>query len=518
MSGNPQIAAAAKKFLLDVSLFARYVLKMPLRGYQLEPIKAIVESVLFRKGLEFVWIFPRQSGKNETAAILLVFISNLLQRKFFTAVFASPTGRQMLVGFERLKQRFTNDWNKKEFRPNKSRDETHIALNNFRTYFLSSHPKSGARGATATHLLVHDEFQDWLEIQANNVFAPMAAAHNATRLYMGTSKSDNTALARKVKQLRLLEAQDGVKRVFIYNWRDVEKENPPYGVFVRGEIKKWGEKHPYILAEYECQEIPSTGGLFNVVRISLMLGSHQAEQTPRPGILYGATLDVAGEDESLETEGYLANSKRDYTVCWIWEIDTTTITELGGPRFKAVACFADRGGRKFGTAGLNQRLYAFLKHWNAKILVGDNTGVGEGLVKSMVGRIDTVIPFVFTKASKSQLGFNFLAMVDTGRVHIYDTADEHQQAFFRQAGACGYEILPHGELRNSLRWGVPDGATYEAESGERLPIHDDYLLSAALLPELNEVILQNPQLWEYAQSVILPPPAGLWGSDEPQEW
>ena len=40
-----------------------------LRPYQQSAIQAVANSVLRQRGFSFVWIFPRQSGKDEALAI-----------------------------------------------------------------------------------------------------------------------------------------------------------------------------------------------------------------------------------------------------------------------------------------------------------------------------------------------------------------------------------------------------------------------------------------------------------------
>ena len=62
--------AVLKRLLTDVGLFSRHVVHRPLRPYQLEPARAIVDSVLRRKGLTFTVLMARQAGKNELSAQL----------------------------------------------------------------------------------------------------------------------------------------------------------------------------------------------------------------------------------------------------------------------------------------------------------------------------------------------------------------------------------------------------------------------------------------------------------------
>jgi hypothetical protein len=87
-----------------------------------------------------------------------------------------------------------------------------------------------------------------------------------------------------------------------------------------------------------------------------------------------------------------------------------------------------------------------------------------------------VIPFQFNAASKSKLGWDFLAIVDSGRWKETASGDAPlSECFQSQLKFCQYQILPGPEKR--MRWGVPDG-TRDPGSGEL--VRDDLLLSAAL--------------------------------------
>ena len=75
-----QVVNAAVAILSDISTFSKGVIRLPLYQYQVEALAAVLDSVLNRKGLEFLLVFPRQSGKNEAVAQLLVYLMTLLQR------------------------------------------------------------------------------------------------------------------------------------------------------------------------------------------------------------------------------------------------------------------------------------------------------------------------------------------------------------------------------------------------------------------------------------------------------
>ena len=58
----------ARYVLSDIERFSRHVIGVPLYPYQVEPLRAVIDSVLNRRGREFLLVFPRQSGKNEAIA------------------------------------------------------------------------------------------------------------------------------------------------------------------------------------------------------------------------------------------------------------------------------------------------------------------------------------------------------------------------------------------------------------------------------------------------------------------
>jgi hypothetical protein len=91
-----------------------------------------------------------------------------------------------------------------------------------------------------------------------------------------------------------------------------------------------------------------------------------------------------------------------------------------------------------------------------------------------------VQPFVFTRASKSALGWDFVALIDAGRYKEYrsdgapDDGDPLTRLFWSQLAATSYDAPP-GPLK-VLQWSVPAGHG-----------HDDLVMSAALVALLDGV-------------------------------
>jgi hypothetical protein len=135
-------------------------------------------------------------------------------------------------------------------------------------------------------------------------------------------------------------------------------------------------------------------------------------------------------------------------------------------------------------------LKALIEHWHARQVVVDATGVGAGLAafldKTFPGR---VISFIFTAASKSQMGWDFLSAVETGRFRVFqgDAAHPLLERLWRELGECRYVVgIGAGQ---ALRWGAPPGV------GK----HDDLVIACAL------TVVLDGQTWIVpGGSLILP--------------
>lgn len=475
------LVEAIKAWLRDVRLFSRVVLRRPLRSYQLEPALAIVDSVLNGKGLTFAVVMSRQAGKNELSAQLEAYLLNLYQQVGGTIVKGSPTYKPQTVNSKmRLRDRLENVWNRDFVRGSEGYI---VRLGRARCFFFSAHPSSNVVGATASVLLECDEAQDVDADKWSKDFAPMAASTNATTVFYGTVWTSRTFLARIVRRLQEEERGDGVKRVWFVPWQRVAAEVPSYGAYVRKEIQRLGAGHPVVKTQYELQEIDEAGRMFGPARVALMRGEHKRCRQPVLGEVYALCIDVAGSDEDMEGEELRAvDPRRDSTVATMFRVDLSSMDDpgIGFPIYRVV-------NRWWWTGTKHSELYSVLcrlvDDWRVAWLVVDATGVGAGLCDFLVqryGRGDDdppglVLPYVFGPKSKSDLGWAFLSVVETGRYadYVMDHAADTVQ-FWREVADCEFRIHPGPGRR--MAWGV------EAAGG-----HDDMLISAALVSVLDRV-------------------------------
>ena len=508
-----KVAQLAKRLLGDIRLFSRLVIRLPLRPYQLKPILAVLDSILQQHGHEFLVVFPRQSGKNEAAAQLETYLLNIFQRVGGNIIHAA-IGDASGMAATRLEERLENPWNAnrwtKKARPNRR------CFGNAAVLFLSSHPSASTRGQTAHWLIVIDEAQDQVGPHIEAVFTPMRAANNATALYLGTVKLTTDFLWQKKVELTRKQAADGIQRVFMVSPDQVTADNPPYGAFLASQIATHGRHHPIVASEYFLEPIDGTGGLFDARRRSLMTGSHLQQAAPSPGTLYVATLDVAGQDEAAtDPLAQLAQPGRDYTVGTIFEVHLPPKTALRRfPIYRAVDVFIDHGGRHFeevpGQPPLVPRLAAWLESWNIAHLVADESGVGQGVTSWLSAAFGPHLVTGYNFAGtgkKAALGSAFLALIETGRFH-YWTGDQDQPLspgwwFWTQCQACTYELPPDGRFDRDLRWSVPANARIDTPTGPQL-IHDDRLISAALIAHLDTLYRDGTLTIGQAASLVIP--------------
>lgn len=436
---------------------------MELRPYQREVARAVVASIEGDLGLTFTVEIARQGGKNELSAHLEVLLLTMFISRGGSGIKCSPTFKpQTLISMGRLRERldeygYGGIWG--------AEAGYIIRLGNARWVFLSAEESSSVVGHTADILLEVDEAQDVSEEKYTRDFRPMASAHNATTVLYGTTWDDATLL-EGMKQVNLeLEKKDGIRRHFRYDWQEVAKYNPAYLKFVEAERQRLGEDHPLFRTQYALLPISGGGGFLDRLQLASLRGEHPRQRFPEPGKVYVAGIDFAGEAEQPEEERLLRKS-RDATVVTIAEVEVPAAGEFKQPLVKVVEHYARVGARH---AGLLAELVGLLKDvWQVRRVVCDATGVGEplaSLLKSALG--GRVLPFKFTQRTKSELAFDLLAAVNSGRLKVYrqDGSEDYSELMDQL-----YHARQVYRTNRTLDFFVPP-----AEG------HDDYLMSLALV-------------------------------------
>jgi hypothetical protein len=464
-----------------------------LRPYQRGVALAIKGSILNQLGLTFVVIFPRQAGKNEVQAHIFSWLLYRYSQIGGRIVSVSPTYKpQTLDNMERVASSLDTCVGSRHIW--KTQAGYKFKLGKACLQFFSGDKRARVVGATANLLLSVDEAQLIDPAKFDKDFDPMSASVNATRVFWGTAWISGTLLERQRRYALREQELDGIQRVFFFTADDVRRVNHKYDNHVDRVISQLGRNHPLVRTQYFCETIDAQSGMFTPARIALIFPartpSPNASRLGRDGVgLDSETIsvpiafliDVAGMDESntglassLSGDG-LGNPGRDSTTLTIVAIDLSSLAELKHPTYRVLSRHSWTGQNHLTVFGQIKNL---AEQASPQQIVIDATGVGEGLWALLDRSFPTrVIPIKFTSREKSEIGWRFLAIIESGRFHDPHPSDEVRLQYSR----CISEIMPGPS--KTLRWGVPDGT--RGPDGEL--IHDDYILADSFTAVLDRL-------------------------------
>ncbi len=444
---------------------------MELRPYQLEVARAAMDSIQKGMGLIFSVEIARQGGKNELSAHLEVLLLTLYMARGGNLIKCSPTFKpQTIISMERLKQRLDDFGFEGIYHPQMGYI---VQLGSAKAIFLSAEGSSSVVGHSADILLEIDESQDVSKEKYTKEFHPMGSASNVTTILYGTTWDDSTLL-EEVKQANLeLERKDGIKRHFSYDWQEIGRHNPDYLRFVEAERQRLGEEHPLFRTQYALLPVTHGGGFLSRQQVALVLGEHQRQSHPEGKRTYIAGVDLAGEHEQEMTGDAPVNNRGrgcDSTVITIAEVDADPATSLRAgpsqPLLKVVEQYQWTGTPH---SQLYTQMTDILKNvWNCHRIVVDATGIGQpvaSFLRKELGR--SVIPFVITSRSKSDMGFELLSLVNSGRLKLY-----------KQDGSREYKETLFELERARVRYRPNQTMNFYVDPQEG---HDDFLVSLALV-------------------------------------
>lgn len=439
----------------------------PLRPYQQEIARAVLQSALHGRGLSFSVLVARQGGKNELSAQLELALLLANSRRAAEAVKCAPTfAPQCRISLRRLWQRLVSAGLGGR-RGAAIEGGSAVRLGAARQRFLSAEPGAHVVGHSADPLLEVDEAQDVDPEKFARDFLPMGATTNATVVYYGTAWDDSCLLAQARERHIALERRDGVRRHFAVDWQEVARHNPAYARYVAAERDRLGEEHPLFQTQYLLRTLPGAGRLFSPSALALLRGSHpRLEGRPAsdpPGVLYVGGLDVGGE--ALQP-----GRDADSTVLTIGRVlPPPAVSLVQEPAIEVVCVYAWQGA---GHAALAGALAALVRdRWRLRRLVVDATGVGEGLAASLAAlpRGPEVVRLRLSAERKSQLGYTLQAAAGGGRLRLYagdGSAEERGRR--RELELARARLRPNRLL------------AFDVDPAEG---HDDFLMSLALLVE-----------------------------------
>jgi len=441
---------------------------MKLRPYQQEVAVAVVDSIEKGTGSTFSVEIARQGGKNELSAHLEVLLLTLYMASGGSLIKCSPTFKpQTIISMQRLKERLDEFGFDGIYHTEMGYI---IALGSARQIFLSAEESSSVVGHTADILLEIDESQDVSREKYTKEFRPMGSATNVTTIHYGTTWDDSTLL-EEIKLTNLeLEKKDGIKRHFRYDWHEVAKHNPAYGSYVEAERIRLGDDHPLFRTQYALLPISGGGRFLSRQQIVSMLGTHPRLKEPDPRVTHIAGIDLAGErEEGRELALVAAKPKQDSTVITIAELDVIQRSKftLVEPTLRVVEQYQWTGTPH---SQLYPQIVDILRTWNPQRTLVDATGIGQPVASFLRTQLGSrVVPFTFTQKSKSDMGFELLSFINSGRLKLYkqDGSREYSETMFQLEKAKA-QYRPNQTMNFYV----------DPQEG-----HDDFLMSLALVVE-----------------------------------
>jgi hypothetical protein len=280
----------------------------------------------------------------------------------------------------------------------------------------------------------------------------------------GTPWREGNLLDTVKRQNLELEAADGVKRHFRYDWEAVAEHNPAYRAYVEGERTRLGEGHPTFRSQYALLNATDGGGFFSDDQLMKLTGAHPRYRSARPGMIYVGGLDFGGEGEiPLNLPLRKGEKRMDSTVLTIAEV-----SEIDGARLVKVVQHYAWTGCPFTL--LLPKIIEAAKGWGLRRLVADATGLGAPLCSTLKQSLGhRIVSFVFTQGSKSELGYELLAAAGTGRLQLYSRdASPECDGCWQELESAAADYRPNRSLNF---YGDPSRG------------HDDYLMSLALTVE-----------------------------------
>ncbi len=406
-------------------------------------IDRVERAVAERSGEVLTVLMARQSGKNETAAVLQCRALSA-HRGIPGSVWirTAPTFKPQIVNSKRRLERMlaVDPFIKGRWRP---RDGYIYECGQAEVQFLSSGASANVVGATASLCLDVDEAHKVDAGKFEEDLMPFTASTNAPTVLWGVA-ADGNDLLHEYRQLN-----EGTDRLLLFPAEIWCELNPAYAAHYEGRVAKLGKTHPVLMTQYDLKPIDAVGGYLNASqRANLFSGDHPRLEQPRDGMLYGLVIDVGGESELDLTDERVRSEEpgRDYTMAWVLEWDPAATFDPH-PLVRVVDGVWWTG--RPHTAMIPD-VIAYARRWRVSRGVVDARGVGEALAKAVNRALPVIEPYAGTAKTVSEDCFDLLARLNTNTVRMWkaDPVDDAEYAeLLAEARHTLYEISAHDNMR-----------------------------------------------------------------------
>ena len=415
--------------------FGKALTGIDLYDYQEPFCWRILYAVLTLEGSDISILLARQSGKSvglafciDTIAVLLPALSNFLPD-------LSMYGSGVSIGlFAPQSDQVWMTYNK--CLAYVESDEAEILMSDPEIEATLTHPsrlrltngsqligqvaskQSKIEGATH-HVLVFEENQDIDDYVMEKSIMPMGSSTNATSIHCGTTGISKSSYWEQIQQNKKADRKLKDERLrlhFEYNYLDIiasrrrkyeqtgDRKHLAYEVYIAKMIKKYTKESQAFKLNYLLQWELESGMLISEKDWNKMCDGRKGFSYDEDDVVIGG-MDIG--KESAPT-----------TICFaklVFDPDDAS----GVPAKEIIGWVEIEHGTDYDVQ--HHQIIDALMEYNCANLVADYTGVGKAVVDRLSAATQGIVniePFTFSTQSKSDMWFNLLEHIQSGRLIV----------------------------------------------------------------------------------------------------
>lgn len=451
--------------------------------YQREFSRRIIESVVIRDSEVLTAVAARQTGKTELVANTVAGLMVLLPRLarlfpkllgaykdgFWVGLFA-PVEGQVETLYSRVVSRLTSERALEMLSDPEIDDKMRrisgvtrgIRLEKCGSFcmMMTANPKAKIESKTF-HLVILDEAQESDDVMVSKSIAPMLAHYKGSMVKIGTPSFTKNNFYKSIQLNRRLQTRRGARQNhFEWTWRDVIKEVPDYGDFIKKEMLRIGEDSDEFQISYNAKWVLERG-MFVTQTVMDELSDTSMETVKA----YHNTPVVVGIDPAR---------KQDSTVVTVVYVDWERPDEFGYFHHRVLNWLEIQGD---DWESQYHQIVDFLAHYNVLAIGVDANGVGDAVAQRLALLIPRaeVIPLTSSQQEQSDRFKHLQALIQRKQVAWPGNAKARRLRTWKRF----YQQMIDAEKHFK-------GSNFLVAAPDEPHAHDDYVDSLAIACSLTK--------------------------------
>jgi hypothetical protein len=451
---------------------------IPLYDYQREAAYRIIYSIVTKEGETITLLFARQSGKTEclafvadTLCVILPVLAKVIpslgefKSGFRIGLFA-PQSDQVTTTYSRALSRLKSDnatliMEDSDIKTGLVYDSRLVLSNG--SYLAGQTASKTSKIESKTYDLIFiEEAQDTDDLMVSKSIEPMLTATSGTLVKIGTTGTRKCdfwyEIQRNIK--RSTGKNSGKLRYhFEYNYKEIIKQKRRqyeadknlfhlnYEKFIEKQIEKRGINSDSFKLAYALIWSLETGMFITDQEWNKIINKKKSFiRVVEDDWDIRAGLDIAKDNASSVV-----------TIVKVYPYEEFK------PNKKEVINIIDLGGLDYEQQ--HEYFLDILVDYNVNTLYADYTGVGKPVVDRLTyacGDYVNIVPYIFTRPTKSEMWFNLRADIETGRLIIPASNSARDTPEYKNL---------ESQIKGMIKW--YDGGYLVANKGEDSDF-DDY--------------------------------------------